>query len=160
MFLYILINMVYHDLNFCCRLPTSHTCFNVLLLPDYSTKSKLKERLLKAINYAKGFGMLWSETLVCPPLPNVITLDRPIFSIYICTAMWSQKNELPISHNPCQWCIMLFSLRKLHKIYHKSEQYHCRRLIVYMLWEEFFSWFFFLNSLPPKPKLSLKVSFS
>lgn len=42
-----------------CRLPTSHTCFNALLLPEYSSKEKLKERLLKAITYAKGFGMLW-----------------------------------------------------------------------------------------------------
>lgn len=42
----------------CERLPTSHTCFNVLLLPEYSTKEKLEERLLKAINYSKGFGML------------------------------------------------------------------------------------------------------
>lgn len=41
------------------RLPTSHTCFNALLLPEYSSKEKLKERLLKAITYAKGFGMLW-----------------------------------------------------------------------------------------------------
>ncbi|XP_032428729.1 ubiquitin-protein ligase E3A [Xiphophorus hellerii] len=40
------------------RLPTSHTCFNALLLPEYSSKDKLKERLLKAITYAKGFGML------------------------------------------------------------------------------------------------------
>uniref|UniRef100_A0A1B0BD53 Ubiquitin-protein ligase E3A n=1 Tax=Glossina palpalis gambiensis TaxID=67801 RepID=A0A1B0BD53_9MUSC len=40
------------------RLPTSHTCFNVLLLPEYSSKAKLEERLLKAINYSKGFGML------------------------------------------------------------------------------------------------------
>lgn len=40
------------------KLPTSHTCFNVLLLPDYATKEKLQERLVKAINYAKGFGML------------------------------------------------------------------------------------------------------
>ncbi|XP_018418857.1 PREDICTED: ubiquitin-protein ligase E3A [Nanorana parkeri] len=40
------------------RLPTSHTCFNVLLLPEYSNKEKLKERILKAITYAKGFGML------------------------------------------------------------------------------------------------------
>ncbi|KAJ8399606.1 hypothetical protein AAFF_G00410170 [Aldrovandia affinis] len=40
------------------RLPTSHTCFNVLLLPEYTTKEKLRERLLKAITYAKGFGML------------------------------------------------------------------------------------------------------
>lgn len=41
-----------------CRLPTSHTCFNVLLLPEYGSKEKLRERLLKAITYAKGFGML------------------------------------------------------------------------------------------------------
>uniref|UniRef100_A0A8C7LSU2 Ubiquitin-protein ligase E3A n=1 Tax=Oncorhynchus mykiss TaxID=8022 RepID=A0A8C7LSU2_ONCMY len=40
------------------RLPTSHTCFNALLLPEYDSKEKLKERLLKAITYAKGFGML------------------------------------------------------------------------------------------------------
>lgn len=40
------------------RLPTSHTCFNVLLLPEYNTKEKLRERLLKAVTYAKGFGML------------------------------------------------------------------------------------------------------
>lgn len=40
------------------RLPTAHTCFNVLLLPEYETKEKLNDRLLKAINYAKGFGML------------------------------------------------------------------------------------------------------
>ncbi|KAI5703179.1 hypothetical protein M8J75_008679 [Diaphorina citri] len=40
------------------RLPTAHTCFNVLLLPEYSSKEKLQDRLLKAINYSKGFGML------------------------------------------------------------------------------------------------------
>jgi ubiquitin-protein ligase E3 A len=40
------------------RLPTAHTCFNVLLLPDYESKSKLRDRLLKAITYSKGFGML------------------------------------------------------------------------------------------------------
>jgi ubiquitin-protein ligase E3 A len=40
------------------RLPIAHTCFNVLLLPDYSTIDKLQDRLLKAINYSKGFGML------------------------------------------------------------------------------------------------------
>lgn len=39
------------------RLPTAHTCFNVLLLPEYSSKEKLADRLLKAINYSKGFGM-------------------------------------------------------------------------------------------------------
>jgi hypothetical protein len=39
------------------RLPTSHTCFNVLLLPDYSTRGKMKERLLTAIENAQGFGL-------------------------------------------------------------------------------------------------------
>lgn len=32
------------------RLPTSHTCFNVLLLSEYKTKEKLKDRLLKALD--------------------------------------------------------------------------------------------------------------
>lgn len=40
------------------RLPTAHTCFNVLLLPEYASEEKLRDRLLKAINYSKGFGML------------------------------------------------------------------------------------------------------
>lgn len=40
------------------RLPTSHTCYNVLLLPEYTTKEKLEDRLLKAISYSKGFGMI------------------------------------------------------------------------------------------------------
>lgn len=40
------------------RLPTSHTCFNVLLLPEYDSKEKLKDRLYKAISFSKGFGML------------------------------------------------------------------------------------------------------
>lgn len=40
------------------KLPTAHTCFNVLLLPEYKTKEKLRERLLKAITYSKGFGLL------------------------------------------------------------------------------------------------------
>ncbi|KAJ2804816.1 hypothetical protein H4S07_004147, partial [Coemansia furcata] len=37
------------------RLPTSHTCFNVLLLPEYSTIDKLRERLLTAIHNSEGF---------------------------------------------------------------------------------------------------------
>ncbi|XP_075235231.1 ubiquitin protein ligase E3A isoform X1 [Lycorma delicatula] len=40
------------------RLPTAHTCFNVLLLPEYESKEKLYDRLIKAISYSKGFGML------------------------------------------------------------------------------------------------------
>jgi len=40
------------------RLPSAHTCFNILLLPEYKTKEKLQERLLAAIDNAEGFGML------------------------------------------------------------------------------------------------------
>ena len=40
------------------RLPSAHTCFNHLLLPEYSSKDKLQERLLAAIDNAEGFGML------------------------------------------------------------------------------------------------------
>lgn len=45
----------------CDRLPTAHTCFNVLLLPEYASKEKLEDRLMKAISYSKGFGMLWDS---------------------------------------------------------------------------------------------------
>ncbi|CAG8502201.1 6150_t:CDS:2 [Acaulospora colombiana] len=38
------------------RLPTARTCFGVLLLPDYSTKAKLRDRLLVAIQNGRGFG--------------------------------------------------------------------------------------------------------
>ncbi|GBG62284.1 hypothetical protein CBR_g29892 [Chara braunii] len=40
------------------RLPTAHTCFNHLLLPEYCSADKLKERLLMAINDAEGFGLM------------------------------------------------------------------------------------------------------
>lgn len=39
------------------RLPTAHTCFNYLLLPEYSSEDKLKSRLLTAIENAQGFGL-------------------------------------------------------------------------------------------------------
>lgn len=40
------------------RLPSAHTCFNVLLLPEYTNKEKLVNLLTKAIKECKGFGML------------------------------------------------------------------------------------------------------
>lgn len=40
------------------RLPSAHTCFNVLLIPEYSDKDKLSNLLMKAISECKGFGML------------------------------------------------------------------------------------------------------
>jgi len=40
------------------RLPTSHTCFNHLILPDYESKKKLDTMLKKAIANSLGFGLL------------------------------------------------------------------------------------------------------
>jgi len=38
-------------------LPTSSTCFHTLLLPDYSSKEKLKTKLLIALSNSEGFGL-------------------------------------------------------------------------------------------------------
>jgi ubiquitin-protein ligase E3 A len=40
------------------RLPTAHTCFNHLLLPQYSSKQSLQQRLEVAIENAEGFGLM------------------------------------------------------------------------------------------------------
>ena len=39
-------------------LPVAHTCFNLLDLPEYGTKEKLKFKLLQAIQCTKGFGLV------------------------------------------------------------------------------------------------------
>ncbi|RAL16306.1 HECT domain protein [Aspergillus homomorphus CBS 101889] len=39
------------------RLPTSLTCFGRLLLPEYSSRSVLEEKLSKALENARGFGV-------------------------------------------------------------------------------------------------------
>eukprot|EP00210_Caulerpa_lentillifera_P008643 g8243.t1 len=39
------------------NLPTAHTCFNTLLLPNYSTKEDLLQRLTLAIMNSEGFGL-------------------------------------------------------------------------------------------------------
>ena len=39
------------------RLPTAHTCFNHMLIPEYSSKDKLRVKLLTAIQNAEGFGL-------------------------------------------------------------------------------------------------------
>ena len=44
-----------NDTNF---LPVAHTCFNLLDLPQYGTKEKLKFKLLQAIQCTKGFGLV------------------------------------------------------------------------------------------------------
>ena len=40
------------------QLPSAHTCFNNLILPDYKNKDKLKQKILNAINYSEGFGLI------------------------------------------------------------------------------------------------------
>ncbi|XP_019848779.1 PREDICTED: probable E3 ubiquitin-protein ligase HERC4 [Amphimedon queenslandica] len=40
------------------RLPVAHTCSNVLDLPPYPSNDLMKEKLLKAIFFTKGFGIL------------------------------------------------------------------------------------------------------
>lgn len=40
------------------RLPTSHTCFSVLMLPEYSNKEKLRKHLMTAIQNSQGFGLM------------------------------------------------------------------------------------------------------
>ncbi|KAF4678782.1 putative E3 ubiquitin-protein ligase herc3 [Perkinsus olseni] len=39
------------------RLPTAYTCYDVLLLPEYSSPDKLKKMLLAAIENSEGFGL-------------------------------------------------------------------------------------------------------
>ena len=43
------------DLN---QLPSAHTCFNNLILPDYKNKEMLKKKIYIAINYSEGFGLI------------------------------------------------------------------------------------------------------
>lgn len=40
------------------KLPTSHTCFNALLLPEYKSKESLVKSLDIAIHNSKGFGLI------------------------------------------------------------------------------------------------------
>jgi len=39
------------------RLPTAHTCFNLLLLPEYESAGKLERMLTTAMENAEGFGL-------------------------------------------------------------------------------------------------------
>eukprot|EP01064_Diplonema_japonicum_P013497 TRINITY_DN21068_c0_g1_i1.p1 TRINITY_DN21068_c0_g1~~TRINITY_DN21068_c0_g1_i1.p1 ORF type:complete len:781 (+),score=173.42 TRINITY_DN21068_c0_g1_i1:35-2377(+) len=40
------------------QLPTAHTCFNHLLLPEYPTREKLKQKLMNALANCQGFGLM------------------------------------------------------------------------------------------------------
>lgn len=39
-------------------LPVAHTCFNLLDLPEYQTKEKLKFKLLQAIQHNQRFSLV------------------------------------------------------------------------------------------------------
>jgi len=39
------------------RLPTAHTCFSMLLLPEYEVEEKMERLLLTALHNAEGFGL-------------------------------------------------------------------------------------------------------
>ncbi|RYY35756.1 hypothetical protein EON62_02260 [archaeon] len=39
------------------KLPTASVCFHVLLLPEYASEAKLRDRLTKAIEECTGFGL-------------------------------------------------------------------------------------------------------
>ncbi len=40
------------------RLPVAHTCANVLDLPSYPTHDIMKDKLLKAVHFTSGFGII------------------------------------------------------------------------------------------------------
>lgn len=40
------------------RLPSAHTCFNDMILPKYSSKDKLRIKLLQAMENKEGFGLI------------------------------------------------------------------------------------------------------
>ena len=42
----------------CERLPVAHTCFNVLDLPPYPSHELMKQKLLQAMNFTSGFGIV------------------------------------------------------------------------------------------------------
>jgi ubiquitin-protein ligase E3 A len=40
------------------RLPSSHTCFNQIVIPEYPTREKLEAKLRAAIQQSEGFGLI------------------------------------------------------------------------------------------------------
>ncbi|GBG24561.1 Ubiquitin-protein ligase, putative [Hondaea fermentalgiana] len=39
------------------NMPTSYTCFNTIMLPEYASESKMRERLMLALEHSIGFGL-------------------------------------------------------------------------------------------------------
>ena len=42
----------------CERLPVAHTCFNILDLPPYPSKQMMRDKLLQAMHFTSGFGLI------------------------------------------------------------------------------------------------------
>ena len=40
------------------NLPTAHTCFNVLLLPEYETQAQLEKNMKLILEHNQGFGLI------------------------------------------------------------------------------------------------------
>ena len=40
------------------KLPVAHTCFNILELPPYHSEDHMKTKLLQAIHFTEGFGLV------------------------------------------------------------------------------------------------------
>ena len=40
------------------KLPVAHTCFNILELPPYHSEERMKNKLLQAIHFTEGFGLV------------------------------------------------------------------------------------------------------
>lgn len=40
------------------RIPSAHTCFNDVILPKYSSKEIMRQKLLQALEHKEGFGLI------------------------------------------------------------------------------------------------------
>jgi hypothetical protein len=74
-------------------LPVAHTCFNLLDLPQYSTKEKLRYKLMQAIQQTQGFSLVWPNCL----LPQTASS----LPQYICTCSNFARAHLYVSMLLC-----------------------------------------------------------
>ena len=40
------------------RIPSAHTCFNDVILPRYSSKDNMRQKLIQALEHKEGFGLI------------------------------------------------------------------------------------------------------
>ena len=84
------------------RLPCAHTCFNVILVPEYSSKEKLERKLYKSIQYFEGFGMIWGtfgdlSELYC------LFEQLGVFGLFITNCFWLLRRTCEIVVNMDVW---------------------------------------------------------